>query len=53
VMDSAIHTHVVRNRETLKSISKIYNVDAEKIKQWNRLASWDLKTGQELIIYKN
>jgi len=46
-------THVVQIKETLYSISKKYSVDVEKIQQWNRLDSAGLKTGQELIIYKN
>jgi len=46
-------THVVQMKETLYAISKKYNVSVEKLKEWNNLASYDLKTGQELIIYKN
>jgi LysM repeat protein len=46
-------THIVQTKETLYSISRKYNVDTEKIKEWNKLGSQDLKTGQELIIYKN
>lgn len=46
-------THVVQSKETLYAISKKYNVPVEKLKEWNKLASYDLKTGQELIIYKN
>ncbi len=45
-------THVVKNRETLYSISKKYSVDVAKIQQWNKLDDMDLKKGQELIIYK-
>jgi LysM repeat protein len=46
-------THVVQSKETLFSISKKYGVDVEKIQHWNKLDSLSLKTGQELIIYKN
>lgn len=46
-------THVVQTKETLYAISKKYGVPIEKLKQWNNLASYDLRTGQELIIYKN
>jgi LysM repeat protein len=46
-------THLVQARETLYSIAKKYGVDAEKIRQWNKLEAFDLKIGQELIIYKN
>jgi hypothetical protein len=46
-------THVVQTNETLYSISKKYGVEMEKIQKWNKLDSLGLKTGQELIIYKN
>jgi len=46
-------THVVQTKETLYAISRKYNVPVEKLKEWNRLASYELKKGQELIIYKN
>ena len=46
-------THVVQTKETLYAISRKYNVPVEKLKEWNKLASYDLKKGQELIIYKN
>ncbi len=48
-----IVTHIVQAKETLYSISKKYGVEIEKIQKWNKLDSMDLKTGQELIIYKN
>jgi LysM repeat protein len=46
-------THIVQSRETLYSISKRYGVDVEKIQEWNKLDSMNLRKGQELIIYKN
>ena len=46
-------THVVQTKETLYAISKKYNVPVDKLKEWNKLANYDLKKGQELIIYKN
>jgi LysM repeat protein len=46
-------THVVQTKETLYAISRKYNVPVEKLKEWNKLASFDLREGQELIIYKN
>ena len=46
-------THTVQVKETLFSISKKYGVSIEKLMQWNNLASYELRTGQELIIYKN
>jgi LysM repeat protein len=49
----AYRMHVVQTKETLYAISKKYNVPVEKLKAWNKLVSYELKTGQELIIYKN
>lgn len=46
-------THVVQTNETLYSISKKYGVEMDKIQKWNKLDSLNVKTGQELIIYKN
>jgi LysM repeat protein len=46
-------THVVQSKETLFSISKKYGVDVQKIQEWNKLDSLNLRRGQELIIYKN
>jgi LysM repeat protein len=51
--NEAYTMHVVQTKETLYAISKKYNVPVEKLKVWNKLVSYDLKTGQELIIYKN
>ena len=52
-METLSTTHVVQIKETLFSIAKKYGVSIEKLMQWNNLASYDLRTGQELIIYKN
>lgn len=46
-------THIVQTKETLYAISKKYGVPIEKLKQWNNLENHDLRTGQELVIYKN
>jgi len=46
-------THIVQTKETLYSISKKYGVEMEQIQKWNKLDSLNLKTGQEIIIYKN
>lgn len=51
--ETSYTTHVVQTKETLYAISKKYGVPIEKLKQWNNLVSYDLRTGQELIIYKN
>ncbi len=50
---AAPFTHIVQTKETLYSISKKYGVEVEKIQEWNKLDSMNLRTGQELIIYKN
>jgi LysM repeat protein len=44
-------THVVGEGETLYAISRKYNVDIEKIREWNNLNTNDLKLGQLLNIY--
>jgi LysM repeat protein len=43
-------THRVVERETLYSISKLYGVTVEELKQWNNLSQDGLALGQELII---
>jgi LysM repeat protein len=45
-------THTVQSKETVYSISKKYNVRMDEIAEWNRLSSYELKTGQQLKIYK-
>lgn len=42
--------HKVAPKETLFSISKLYEVSVEEIKSWNNLKDNTLSTGQELII---
>ena len=49
---SAGITHIVQTKETLYSIAKRYNVTVEKIQEWNKLQSTDLKIGQTLVIYQ-
>ncbi|HEY6503997.1 MAG TPA: glucosaminidase domain-containing protein [Chitinophagaceae bacterium] len=49
-MGQVIHT--VQSKETVYSISKKYNVSMEDIAGWNQLSSYELKTGQQLKIYK-
>ncbi|NML19353.1 LysM peptidoglycan-binding domain-containing protein [Pseudoflavitalea sp. G-6-1-2] len=44
--------HTVQTKETLYSIAKKYNVTVEKIQEWNKLQSADLKIGQMLVIYQ-
>ena len=45
-------THIVRGKETLYSIAKKYGTTIDQIREWNQLAGYDLKAGQELVIYK-
>jgi membrane-bound lytic murein transglycosylase D len=42
--------HIVKSGETLYSISKMYNVPGDSLKEWNRIQDSSLKPGQELII---
>ena len=42
--------HVVAPKETLYSISRLYQVPIEDLKQWNNLADNSLAIGQQLII---
>jgi hypothetical protein len=42
----------VQTKETIYSISKRYNVKIEDIVKWNQLEGYELKTGQQLKIYK-
>jgi LysM repeat protein len=45
--------HIVRDKETLYSIAKKYSITVDQLREWNKLAGSDLKTGQELVIFKN
>ncbi|MFZ2905099.1 MAG: LysM peptidoglycan-binding domain-containing protein [Cyclobacteriaceae bacterium] len=44
--------HVVAEKETLFSISRLYGVSVDEIKQWNGLSDDALSLGQELTIKK-
>jgi LysM repeat protein len=50
-LDGIVHT--VAPKETLYSISRMYQVSTEDIKLWNDLADNALSIGQELIIKKS
>lgn len=45
--------HIVQQKETLFGISKKYEVEIEQIRSWNRLPDDAIRSGQELLIYKN
>jgi LysM repeat protein len=49
IPDSKIH--VVTEKQTLYSISKLYGVTVADVIRWNELKSNDLKTGQKLTIF--
>lgn len=44
--------HTVAPKETLFSISKLYNVTIDDVKTWNNLKDYTLSTGQQLVIKK-
>jgi LysM repeat protein len=50
--NTSIITHQVQPKEGLYTISKIYHVPVDEIKQLNNLIVDDLKVGQQLIISK-
>jgi LysM repeat protein len=52
VQQSGNRIHKVAPKETLFSISKLYDVSVDDIKAWNNLKDNSLSTGQELIIKK-
>lgn len=45
-------THIVAEKETLFSISRMYGVSVDELKQWNNLTEDALALGQELTIKK-
>lgn len=51
-VDSDARLHEVQPKEGLYMISKKYNVSVQDLRDWNNLASDDLKIGQQLIISK-
>ncbi len=50
---SSANMHRVQTKETLYSIAKKYGVTVEQVREWNKLEGYELKIGQDLIIYKN
>jgi len=49
---SGVITHTVAAKETMFSISKMYGVTVDEIKQWNNLSDNALSIGQQLTIKK-
>ena len=46
------NTHIVKRGESLGSISELYNVRINDLKEWNNLKDNNIKAGQELAINK-
>ena len=44
--------HRVSSKETIYAIAKRYDVRIDDLVKWNNLGGYDLKTGQQLKIYK-
>jgi LysM repeat protein len=49
---SGAATHTVAAKETMYSISKMYGVTIEEIKEWNNLSNNALSIGQQLVVKK-
>lgn len=45
--------HTVQSKETLYSISRLFDTTEEKIKEWNNLSTSNLAVGQKLIVGVN
>jgi membrane-bound lytic murein transglycosylase D len=45
--------HVVQHKETLFGIARKYGVEVDQVRSWNRLQNDAIRSGQELLIYKN
>lgn len=45
--------HVVKQSQTLYSISKMYEISVDDIKKWNDLPGNDIKIGQPLVVGKS
>ena len=50
--NSMLITHTVQTRETLFSISRVYEVSVSNIKSWNNLSDEQISVDQNLSIYK-
>lgn len=44
--------HTIKRQETLYSISNLYNVTVDQLKEWNHLTSNNIIVGEQLIIKK-
>ena len=52
VPEKKTKVHVVAPKEGLYAIARLYNVSVKQLKEWNKLQSDNLKTGQEIIVTK-
>jgi|GEM_PF-1288928 FOG: LysM repeat len=47
------HTHTVEAGESLYAISRKWNVSVSDLQKWNELEDYNIRAGQQLIIYNN
>ena len=52
VRTAAGTTHTVAAKETMFSISKMYGITVDELKQWNNLSDNTLSIGQQLVVKK-
>lgn len=52
IVQTAGGLHKVQAKETLFSISRLYDVSLDELKAWNNLKDYSLSVGQELIVKK-
>ena len=52
VTSGAGATHTVAAKETMFSISKMYGITVDELKQWNNMSDNSLSIGQQLIVKK-
>ncbi len=50
--DKRIANHVVKAKESLYGIAKLYAVTVNELREWNKLETNDLQTGQQIRINK-
>lgn len=48
--NDSLKYHTVEPKETLFSISRLYQVEIEDLQEWNRLTDYNLSIGQKLLI---
>lgn len=53
ITEQQYQKHIVQAKETLFSIARKYDVNITQIRSWNGLRDNTIRSGQELLIYKN